>query len=71
MFCSMIANLPLSYLASFWFDIAASGFSRLIMVHVFTGVAAFIVVAVLQTPTLDLLVGKMIRKRNDGTAGET
>lgn len=54
LFCSMFANLPLSYIASFWFDIAATGFSRLVMLHVFTGVGAFIVVLVLQTPTLDL-----------------
>ncbi|XP_018330699.1 ATP-binding cassette sub-family A member 3 [Agrilus planipennis] len=48
------AVLPLTYLASFGFSSPSSGFTRMTLINIFTGVAAYLVVQVLYTDGLDL-----------------
>ncbi|CAB3381980.1 Hypothetical predicted protein [Cloeon dipterum] len=47
--------LPITYLTSFFFDVPSDGFSRLTILSTFLGVAAFMIVVILQTPELGLL----------------
>lgn len=58
MFCIFIffgwAMLPLMYLSSFLFTIPSSGYTRMTMFNIFLGIAAFMVVTILQIPDLDL-----------------
>ncbi|KAB0796441.1 hypothetical protein PPYR_10502 [Photinus pyralis] len=46
--------LPMMYLASYLFDIPSTGYTRMTLVNIFTGVAGFLVVQVLGSPGLDL-----------------
>ncbi|KAF2898000.1 hypothetical protein ILUMI_08174 [Ignelater luminosus] len=46
--------LPMMYLASYLFDIPSTGYSRMAMINIFTGVAAFLVVQILSNPELKL-----------------
>ncbi|KAJ8962463.1 hypothetical protein NQ317_001546, partial [Molorchus minor] len=48
------AFLPMLYLAAFIFDVPATGFTRMTLFSIFTGVAAFLVIQVLSTEGLDL-----------------
>ncbi|KAK7870569.1 hypothetical protein R5R35_009078 [Gryllus longicercus] len=48
------AMIPLMYLASYLFTIPASGYTRMTMFNIFAGIAAFMVVTILQIPDLDL-----------------
>ena len=49
------AMLPLMYLLSFFFSIPATGFTRVTMFNIFTGMATLITVVILQIPELQLL----------------
>ncbi|XP_063925793.1 phospholipid-transporting ATPase ABCA3-like isoform X3 [Zophobas morio] len=49
--CSM---LPMMYVSSYFFNVPSTGYTRMTLFSVFTGVAAFLVVQVLSTPGLDL-----------------
>ncbi|XP_044270584.1 phospholipid-transporting ATPase ABCA3-like isoform X2 [Tribolium madens] len=49
-----IAMLPMMYFASYFFEVPSTGYTRMTLFSVFTGVAAFLVVQVLATPGLDL-----------------
>nr|QST14977.1 ABCA3 protein [Diaphanosoma celebensis] len=49
------AMLPLMYLLSFFFSIPATGFTRVTMFNIFTGMATLITVVILQIPELELL----------------
>lgn len=46
--------LPMMYFASYLFEVPSTGYTRMTLFSVFTGVAAFLVVQVLATPGLDL-----------------
>ncbi|KAK4876911.1 hypothetical protein RN001_009417 [Aquatica leii] len=46
--------LPMMYLASYLFDIPSTGYTRMTLVNIFTGVAGFLIVQVLGSPGLDL-----------------
>ncbi|KAF5277495.1 hypothetical protein FQR65_LT03832 [Abscondita terminalis] len=48
------AMLPMMYLASYLFDIPSTGYTRMTLVNIFTGVAGFLIVQVLGSPGLDL-----------------
>ncbi|XP_076053842.1 phospholipid-transporting ATPase ABCA3-like isoform X2 [Oratosquilla oratoria] len=47
-------TLPLMYLFSFLFNIPSSGFTRMTMFNIFTGMATLITVTILRIPELDL-----------------
>ncbi|KAK5642701.1 hypothetical protein RI129_008868 [Pyrocoelia pectoralis] len=46
--------LPMMYLASYLFDIPSTGYTRMTLVNIFTGVAGFLIIQVLGSPGLDL-----------------
>lgn len=48
------AMLPWMYLSSFFFEIPSTGYTRMTLINIFTGVAGFLVVEVLSNPALDL-----------------
>jgi hypothetical protein len=49
-----VAMLPMMYFSSYLFEVPSTGYTRMTLFSVFTGVAAFLVVQVLGTPGLDL-----------------
>ncbi|CAG0900594.1 unnamed protein product, partial [Darwinula stevensoni] len=49
------AVIPMTYLTSFLFTIPSTGYTRMSMFNIFTGVAALLTVVVLQIPDLDLV----------------
>ncbi|GAB0097260.1 ATP-binding cassette sub-family A member 3 [Sergentomyia squamirostris] len=50
-----IAMMPIVYLFSLVFEVPSSGFTRMTMIGIFTGVAFFQVVFVLRVPSLELI----------------
>ncbi|XP_076264015.1 ATP binding cassette subfamily A member 3 isoform X2 [Rhynchophorus ferrugineus] len=46
--------LPMMYIAGYLFDVPSTGYTRMTLFSIFTGVAAFLIVQVLATPGLDL-----------------
>uniref|UniRef100_W4VRK6 Putative lipid exporter abca1 n=1 Tax=Corethrella appendiculata TaxID=1370023 RepID=W4VRK6_9DIPT len=60
--CFGIAVLPFTYLMSFLFTIPSSGYSKLLMINLFSGTMLFIVVATLQVSafSLDDIATKLI-----------
>ncbi|XP_050517572.1 phospholipid-transporting ATPase ABCA3-like isoform X2 [Diabrotica virgifera virgifera] len=48
------AFLPMFYLSSYFFQVPSTGYTRMTLVSIFGGNAAFLVVQVLQSPGLDL-----------------
>jgi ATP-binding cassette subfamily A (ABC1) protein 3 len=47
--------IPFMYLFSFAFTIPSSGFTRMVMFNVFTGMATILAISILQVPDLDLV----------------
>ncbi|CAG9761787.1 unnamed protein product [Ceutorhynchus assimilis] len=45
---------PMIYISGFLFDIPSTGYTRMTLFSIFTGCVAFLIVQILQTPTLDL-----------------
>ncbi|KAF5273700.1 hypothetical protein FQA39_LY07390 [Lamprigera yunnana] len=52
--CFGFCMLPMIYLASYLFSIPSTGYTRMTLVNIFTGVAGFLIVQVLGSPGLDL-----------------
>lgn len=48
-----LAIIPMHYLASFFFNEAATGFTKMIFVNIFTGSMLFLITEVLRVPQLD------------------
>ncbi|XP_066151152.1 phospholipid-transporting ATPase ABCA3-like [Euwallacea fornicatus] len=46
--------LPLIYMAGYYYDVAASGYTKLIFLNIATGCVAFVIIQVLQIPMLNL-----------------
>lgn len=46
--------LPMMYIAGYFFDIPSTGYTRMTLFSIFTGVAAYLIVQVLSTPDLGL-----------------